>query len=93
MHTAEWTAVTAFSTTQREKLAYICRFIAQQTVLNWDISHLSSSLVGHLLDDLVLLLPDGLLDDDLVVQQLLDVPLQLLLLVQHLVAALLQSHM
>ena len=92
MHTAEWTAVTAFSTTQREKLAYICRFIAQQTVLNWDISHLSSSLL-YSLDDLVLLLSDGLLDDDLVVQQLLDVPLQLLLLVQHLVAALLQSDM
>ena len=51
------------------------------------------SAAGHSLDDLVLLLLDGLLDDDLVVQQLLDVPLQLLLLVQHLVAALLQSGM
>ena len=51
------------------------------------------SAPGHSLDDLVLLLLDGLLDDDLVVQQLLDVPLQLLLLVQHLVAALLQADM
>ena len=70
------------------------------TTNSFKLGHLSlvlfssyESAAGHSLDDLVLLLLDGLLDDDLVVQQLLDVPLQLLLLVQHLVAALLQSDM
>ena len=64
------------------------------TTNSFKLGHLSLVLFSsYSLDHLVLLLPDGLLDDDLVVQQLLDVPLQLLLLVQHLVAALLQSDM
>ena len=65
------------------------------TTNSFKLGHLSLVLFSsnHSLDDLVLLLSDGLLDDDLVVQQLLDVPLQLLLLVQHLVAAFLQSDM